>query len=167
VNTFFGSNFSSSDVALALWQAQGAPLNNDCSAQALLVDVAPVLSPTSAPNRTAWAQAALLWSAVQSQNTTQVAALRKAVAGAPWTTLGGDGPVAGAAAAFRTTQLGYAFDFAAQTVAEPPQTFAAAGQASSTQMGRLGNEAQSALDRMYTYAIGAVSSLSTRRLSLT
>lgn len=153
MNTLFASNFTTAAVATALWQAQGDPVGNDCALQAAQVDVAPALDAAQSPNRTAWAQAAVLWTLVNSQNVTATAQMRKFVARAPWTSASAvDGPFAGTG--FVTRVLGYDFDFAAQRVVEPSVSFVDDGQPSNEQSSRVVNSALTALDRMYTFASG-------------
>ena len=67
VNGLFSANMSTSDVSTSMTAAFGSVAHNDCSNQALVLDVSPALG-SSTPNRTAWAQAALMWSMVLSQN---------------------------------------------------------------------------------------------------
>jgi hypothetical protein len=131
-------------------------ISNDCAAQARVVDVSPALDPQNVPNRTDWAQSALLWSFVLSQNASSVEKIRNFIAKANWKNLLGDGPVAGHSSEFSTTQLGYTFDFAAQTISEPSISFASDGQLSSSQLAEVSSVASAALDRMYTFASGTL-----------
>jgi hypothetical protein len=150
----FGANYTTAEVALSLWETLGNPSGLDCSSQAVLVDVAPALPPGLYPNRTSWAQSTLLWSIVKSQNTTGVASMRNFLRSANWPDLKTDGAVSTAGDAFKLTALGYQFDFAAQTVTEPKQSFATAGQASSDQLSRVNDLAEGVLDKMWTHAVG-------------
>jgi hypothetical protein len=154
MNSLFRENFTTNGVATALWGALGTPSGHDCSSQANIIDVSPTLLSSAAPNRTAWAQAALLWSAALSQNLTEVAKMRSFVTSAKWSGVSADGVVSSAGDAFKLTILGYTFDFAAQTVSELPQSFTSVGQASSDQLSRLDSNMKSTLDRMYTFGIG-------------
>jgi hypothetical protein len=130
-------------------------LNNDCAAQARVVDVAPALDSQTVPNRTEWAQGALLWSLVLSLNASSVGKLGDFISKAPWSSLPGDGPVVGFSSKFSTTQLGFIFDFAAQNISEPNVSFVTDGQPSSAQLAEVGNTASAALNRMYSFASGA------------
>jgi hypothetical protein len=130
-------------------------LTNDCAAQARLVDVSPALDSQSMPNRTGWAQGALLWTFVLSQNTSSVGQLRNFISKAHWKSLTGDGPVTGFSSEFSTTQLGNTFDFAAQIISEPSVSFVTDGQPSNAQLVEVDYTAHAALDRMYTFASGA------------
>jgi hypothetical protein len=138
----------------ALSSSGGSALSNDCAAQARVVDVAPALDSQTVPNRTEWAQGALLWSFVLSQNASAVGKLRDFISQAPWSNLPGDSPVTGSLPKFSTTQLGFIFDFAAQTVSEPNVSFVTDGQPSSAQLAEVGSTARAALDRMYSFASG-------------
>jgi len=138
----------------ALSSSGVSALSNDCAAQARVVDVAPALDSQTVPNRTEWAQGALLWSFVLSQNASAVGELGDFISQAPWSNLPGDGPVTGGLPKFSTTQLGFTFDFAAQTVSEPSVSFVTDGQPSSTQLAEVGSTARTALDRMYSFASG-------------
>ena len=130
-------------------------LSNDCAAQARLVDVSPALDSQSMPNRTEWAQGALLWTFVLSQNTSSVGQLRNFISKARWKSLTGDGPATGSSSGFSTTQLGYTFDFAAQTIAELGVSFVTDGQPSNAQLVEVDYTAHATLDRMYSFASGA------------
>lgn len=137
-----------------MYSSQVSALSGDCAAQARLVDVSPALDPQTVPNRTAWAQSTLLWSLVLSQNTSSVGSLRDFVTKADWGSIPVDGPVADQPKIFSTTQLGYMFDFAAQTISEPPVSFISDGQPSSSQLSEVSGIAHASLDRMYTFASG-------------
>lgn len=130
--------------------------DNDCAAQARLVDVSPALDSQTVPNRTDWAQSALLWSFVLSQNASAVDEIRNFIEKAHWKSLSGDGPVTGHSSGFSTTQLGYTFDFAAQTLSEPSVSFVEDGQPSSPQLAEVNGVALAALNRMYTFASGTL-----------
>ena len=138
----------------ALSSSGVSALSNDCAAQARVVDVAPALDSQTVPNRTEWAQGALLWSLVSSQNASAVGELRGFISQAPWSNLPGDSPVTGGLPKFSTTQLGFTFDFAAQTLSEPSVSFVTDGQPSSAQLAEVGSTARAALDRMYSFAAG-------------
>ncbi|KAH9969065.1 hypothetical protein BC827DRAFT_1167481 [Russula dissimulans] len=152
VNDQFNANFTLSTVANAMSLSGVSAASDDCAAQARVVDVSPALDSQSVPNRTEWTQGALLWAFVLSQNTSAVGKLRDFVAKAKWESLPEDGPVTGQSSEFSTTQLGYTFDFAAQTISEPNVSFISDGQPPSGQLAQVDNTARAALDRMYTFA---------------
>ena len=155
VNSNFGANFTPGTVADAMSSSRASGLSDDCAAQARVVDVSPALDSQTVPNRTEWAQGALLWSFVLSQNTSSVGQLRDFVSKAHWSSLPGDGPVTGLSSKFSTTQLGYVFDFAGQTVSAPNVSFVTDGQPSNAQLAEVDSTAHAALDRMYSFASGA------------
>jgi hypothetical protein len=157
VNGHFNVDFTPTTVVDAMSSSHSSTLSNDCAAQARVVDVSPALDSQSVPNRTDWAQSALLWSFVLSQNTSSVEKIRKFIAKANWKRLSGDGPIAGHSSEFSTTQLGYTFDFAAQTVSVPSVSFVSDGQPSSSQLAEVSSVAHAALDRMYSFASGTPS----------
>ncbi|KAI9445303.1 hypothetical protein H4582DRAFT_907061 [Lactarius indigo] len=152
VNDQFHANFTPAVVANAMSSSRASALSSDCAAQARVIDVSPTLDSQTFPNRTAWAQSALLWSFVLSQNTSSVRRLRDFITKADWKSLTGDGAVAGQSSKFSTTQLGYVFDFAAQSISEPIVSFIPDGQPSSSQLAEMSNTARTTLDRMYTFA---------------
>jgi len=155
VNTLFSTSYTPVSLSRAVWLAQGDP-GNSCANQARLVDVAPGLNVNTSPNRTQWAQAALLWDLVESTNLADVSTLRKFVLSAPWRKLSSpDGAVPDPSSSFTTTISGYIFNFAAQTVTPPSQTFVNAGQPSHAQIAKVDDTARAALDRMYTFALAS------------
>lgn len=134
--------------------AFGSVVHNDCSQQALVLDVSPALG-SSTPNRTAWAQAALMWSMVLSQSETDVGKLRDFVRGADWSSIDNvDGAIISKGTKYQTVQLGFDFDFAAQTITEPGVKFSDDGEPSSDQLAKTDSTTQAALDKVYTAASG-------------
>lgn len=155
MNQLFDTNYTANSVYNSIWYAQGSPAGSTCASQSGLVDVASGISSVNSPNRTQWAQSALLWNVVQSQDVTATAALRSFVVSAPWSTLGDvDGPVSNPPASFSTSASGFNFDFAAQTITQPSVAFVSNGQPTNAQISRVGDTARNALDRMYSYALG-------------
>ncbi|TFY79265.1 hypothetical protein EWM64_g4747, partial [Hericium alpestre] len=136
-----------------MFAVQGAPVNGNCAAQANVIDVAPGLDSTTSLNRTQWAQSALLWSFVKSQDPTSVKKLQSFVVLAKWSSLSAaDGPVQDSSSGFETTLLGFTYDFAGQTLLEPQVSFQTDGQPSNAQVAQVSSTANSALDRMYSFA---------------
>lgn len=155
VNTLFATNWSTNDISNAIYQAQGAPTGTNCASQSLLVDVAPGLNSETAPNRTTWTQAAILWNLVLSQDTTATSTLRDFATNADWDKAASDdGPVADSSSLFAVNASGYTFDFASQVISRPNITFVESGQPSNAQLGEVSSVAEAALDRMYTFASG-------------
>ncbi|EPQ60727.1 hypothetical protein GLOTRDRAFT_135358 [Gloeophyllum trabeum ATCC 11539] len=152
----FEASYSPGSLYTAVWQTQGDPTGSNCAQQAVLVDVSPALDARKTPNRTQWAQAALLWTLVESQNLTAVSSMRKFIQGANWGAVGdGDGPVSNASSTLSTKISGYVYDFAAQTVTPPTASFVDIGQPTSDQISRLSPASHAALDRMYSYAVAS------------
>ncbi len=158
MNQLFNTNYTLTSLALSLWLAQGDPRGGNCASQAMLVDVSPSLS-GSHPNRTAWAQSALLWNVAESEDLDTVGKMRDFVIKAPWKDLeSSDGPINSAGSSFSTTGSGFLFDFAAQTVAPAASvSFNDGGQPTEAQRQRVGTVAQAVLDRMYTFSSGEYS----------
>ncbi|KAL4266925.1 hypothetical protein AB1N83_002378 [Pleurotus pulmonarius] len=156
MNQLFNTNYTLNSLALSLWLAQGDPRGGNCASQAMLVDVSPSLS-GSHPNRTAWAQSALLWNVAESEDLDTVEKMRNFVIKAPWKDLeSSDGPINSAGSSFSTTGSGFLFDFAAQTVAPAASvSFNDGGQPTEAQRQRVGTVAQAVLDRMYTFSSAA------------
>lgn len=136
---------------------QGSPTGSNCASQVLFLDVGKNIDETSYPNRTQWAQAALLWNALQTQDVNSTQSMQRFVQNLPWKTLGGaDGPVNGEPS-FVATISGFSYNFASQTVSQPPASFITLGQPTNAQIARVDSGAQATLDRMYSFAQGVSS----------
>lgn len=158
MNAALACNYTTDDVSTYIWEIQGSPIGNTCAEQVSLIDVAPALDSSVSPNRTQWAQAALLWDVIRSENLTGNANMRAFIQNANWRSLTPlDGPTTNSASEFTFHSTGYDFNFAEQTVKAPPASFVSAGQPSEAQIGRVNYVASAALDRMYTYAVGKFS----------
>ncbi|KAJ7103425.1 hypothetical protein B0H15DRAFT_812188 [Mycena belliarum] len=150
MNRLFSTDFSTHDVYLWIWTAQGTVSAKNCAAQATLVDVGAAVALTNFSNRTQWAQSALLWD-LQSLNNT---ALRDFVVNAPWKLLTVDGPADVAnASQFTAVASGYQYNFAAQTITAPPVSFLTDGTPTSTEAAEVSSAVP--LDRMYSFAAAA------------
>lgn len=102
----------------------------------------------------------MLWNLVQSQNMSALSDMQKFISSAPWNNLDGtDGPVADTSSKFSVAESGFIFDFAQQTVTQPSVSFVTSGAPSSAQIAQVGSTASSALDRMYSFAMGEIQSL--------
>ncbi|KDR85092.1 hypothetical protein GALMADRAFT_218172 [Galerina marginata CBS 339.88] len=162
VNQQFEANISTVSAYTDIWAMQGSPTTSNCASQALLVDIGSGIDQTTYSNRTKWAQAALLWNAVQTQDTISSQKMKKFVQSLPWETLNGaDGPVTNTQGTFTTIISGYSYNFASQTVTQPPMSFVTLGQPTIAQISRVSTLAQSALDRMYTFAQASATQQST------
>ncbi|KAF8078521.1 hypothetical protein FPV67DRAFT_59752 [Lyophyllum atratum] len=147
LNQLFLANLTSNAVYNNIWLAQGA-VPGSCASQSRLVDVAPALTSQISQNITQWAQIVLLWNLVESQDLKAIATLQKFIQGVPWKSLDPNGSTS----SFSTTVSGYTFNFATQEVKQPSVSFVAVGQPSAAQLSKVGPVAQSALDRMYSFA---------------
>lgn len=137
---------------------QGNPPTSNCASQAELIDAGKNLNERTNPNRTQWVQATLLWNAILTEDSKQVSTLQNFVQNAPWKDIeSGDGAIPNAPLGFMTTIGDYQYDLAKQVVVEVAATFVKLGQPTSDQISRVGTDALSTLDRMYTFAQGELS----------
>lgn len=155
MNSLFNTSYTKTTMSAAIFAVQGAPIGNDCRPQALVVDVSPALLSSKFPNRTTWAQAALLWNYVQSHDIAATSQIARFVSNAPWSTLTEDGITANPKGVYATTQSGYIFDFADQTITPPPISFLEGGQPSAAQISQVSSTAHAVLDKMYSLATAA------------
>lgn len=166
LNDAFSINMTANSVYNNIWLAQGSTTGSNCASQSLLVDVGKDLDPQTFPNRTRWAQTSLLWNVVQSQDLQASTELRTFVQNAPWQLLqASDGPRSINSSDFTTTVSGFTFNFATQTVSQPPVSFITQGQPTNAQVAQVGSVAGSALDRMYSFALGKSTQTSTQNLT--
>ncbi|KAF7347750.1 hypothetical protein MVEN_01532400 [Mycena venus] len=150
MNTLFGTNFTLNEVYIWIWTQMGTITAKNCAAQAVLVDVGASVALTNFPNRTTWAQAALLFD-LQSLNNT---GLQSFVVNAPWALITVDGPAhVSNASLFSTVASGYQYDFAAQTIAVPTVSFVSDGAPTQAQASQVASTAP--LDRMYSFSAAA------------
>lgn len=147
LNELFSTNLTRNAVYNKIWLAQGA-VPGSCASQSRLVDVAPALTSLISENVTQWAQTALLWNLVESQDLKETATLQKFIQSAPWKSFNPNGSTS----SFSTTASGYTFNFATREVNPPNVSFVTAGQPTAAQLSEIGPVAQSALDRMYSFA---------------
>ncbi|THV04843.1 hypothetical protein K435DRAFT_961576 [Dendrothele bispora CBS 962.96] len=153
MNELFSTEYSNASVYSSLWFAVGSPTGDSCASQALLIDVGPALSSAKHPNRTRWAQTALLWNIVQSQNTSATQQLQNFIKAAPWSQIdSSDGPVDDQSSSFSISVSGFTFNFASQNVSPQSVEFVDSGQPTSDQISRVGNTALQTLNRMYSFA---------------
>ncbi|KAI0697125.1 hypothetical protein BC835DRAFT_1413840 [Cytidiella melzeri] len=156
MNAVFSANYTSESVSDAIWLVQGNSSPDSCADQVSLIDVAPALDSSTSPNRTQWAQAALLWNIVRSENSTANRAMLDFVQRADWKSFSSlDGPTDDPSSSFLLQVSGYDFDFASQVVREPSASFVENGQPSADQLSRVNGVAHTALDRMYTFAVAS------------
>ena len=156
VNTLFKMNLTPASLSVGIWTALGETIGGNCAPQILLLDVSPGLDHVTMPNRTLWAQSALLWNLVQSQDLATVKKMRSFVNSAPWDRLGhADGPAQDTTAKFQISASGFIFDFASQTISQSNVSFISDARPTNAQLARVDSVAQGVLDRMYSYALGA------------
>jgi len=157
MNIIFSVNFTTSNVSLTLWDLLGDPLN-DCSKQALLIDVAPGLAVASSPNRTEFARAAILYSLMETESLNTTAQMRSFITNADFSKLATkDGPVEGdgAATGLTVSADGFLYNFASMTFRPPAISWKVNSQATGDQISRVGSAVDGVLDRMYSFATGA------------
>lgn len=156
VNQNFATNISLSSVYNSLRIIQDSPTTSNCASQAILADIGNSNEEHLYPNRTQWAQSALLWNAIQTQDKDAAGQLQQFVQKISWTSLGTtDGPISAVADSkqrFSTTVAGFTFDFASQTVTEPSASFFTLGQPTIAQISRVNSQTQTILDRIYAFA---------------
>ncbi|KAF8912758.1 hypothetical protein CPB84DRAFT_1670754 [Gymnopilus junonius] len=153
VNQQFSANFSTSSAYLDIWILEGSPATSNCASQALLIDIGNGINHTTYPNRTQWVQAAMLWNALQTQDTIASQSMKNFVQSLPWSQLNtADGPVNTSSSAFSTTIAGFSYNFASQTVTAPFASFVTLGQPTNAQIAQVSTNALSTLNRMYAYA---------------
>jgi len=151
----FTTNITAQSMAIVLWDAQGTPIGQSCGSQVGLIDVGSVLDSNVSPNRTQWAEAALLWFLFQSGDIHATQDLQSSVEKLPFQSLqGNDGPETDPSNKFNISISGFTFNFAAQTVTPLSLTFQNDGSPSSAQLGEVNSAVKSSLDRMYTFASG-------------
>lgn len=156
LNGAFSINMTANSVYNNIWLAQGSTTGSNCASQSLLVDVGKNLDQQTFPNRTHWAQTSLLWNVVQSQDLQASTELRTFVQNAPWQLLqASDGPLSINSSKFTTTVSGFTFNFATQTISQPPVSFITQGQPTNAQVAQVGSVAGSTLDRMYSFALAS------------
>lgn len=157
MNNIFSVNFTTSNVSLTLWDLLGDPLN-DCSKQALLIDVAPGLAAAVSPNRTEFSRAAILYSLMETESLDTTAQMRSFIANANFSMLANqDGPVEddGVAVGLTFGADGFLYNFASMTFRPPSISWKDNSQATGDQISRVGLIVDGVLDRMYSFATGA------------
>ncbi|PAV22444.1 hypothetical protein PNOK_0240100 [Pyrrhoderma noxium] len=150
------ATFTPEQISDAVVDVVGESDGTDCSKQVLLIDVEPGLDSASASNRTKFAQEAIFWNLILSEDVNATSHLRGFVANtAPWGSLStSDGPVTGAPSGFVFNASGFSFDFAAQTVSPYNASFTDSSP-SQQQLSELSQTAEAALDRMFSFAIAS------------
>ncbi|KAF8528127.1 hypothetical protein BU17DRAFT_26329, partial [Hysterangium stoloniferum] len=147
----FNVNITPQSLARAISEVQKT--TSDCSSQAKLVDVGSELDVSTSPNRTHWAQAALVWTLFQTGDITTTQQLQSRVQQLPFKSLQqSDGSVPDPNGSFSIVLSGYVFNFANQTITPPVKSFASDVSPTQAQLQQLNTVTQSALDRLYSFA---------------
>jgi hypothetical protein len=156
LNDRLSTNLTISTVYKGFWTIQGGVQGvqgASCASQVSSIDVN-AIDYQHHPNRTQWAQVALLWTLVKTLDTDPGKQLQNFISKAPWEQLqSSDGPVSSAGSSFTTSAAGFSYDFAAQTITALPATFATEGHPSDTQVNKVDNRVRPSLDYVYSYAV--------------
>lgn len=150
----FDVNITANALAVILWEQNGTPVNSDCSAQAELLDLGQAISPLSTPNRTSWAQFALIWTLFETASVNSTKQLQSQIMKLPFDDLAADGVTADPIGRFTVSSPGYILDFANQTVSPSPTKFVNDVAPSAQQLSEINPSVEAVLDRMYSFAIG-------------
>lgn len=151
-NSAFTTNFTAGDVATSLFYAMGAPPNNNCAYQAILVDVGSKLRASAFPVRTAWARSALMWNLIQTTDTSSTSYIQTFLEKTDFTALGSDSAIE--KSGYQISSTGFVFDFAEMAVSFENVSWKSDSQVPSDQASRVTDSLSGVLDRMYSNALG-------------
>ena len=151
-NTAFTTNFTTTDVATSLFYAMGAPPDNNCAYQAILVDVGSKLRIGTFPARTAWARSALLWNLIQTTDTSSTSYIQTFLGKTDFESLGSDSAVD--KPGYQISSSGFVFDFAKMNVSFESVSWKTDSQVSSDEASRVTDSLSGVLDQMYSNALG-------------
>jgi hypothetical protein len=151
-NSAFATNFTTKDVADSLFYAMGAPPNNDCAYQAILVDTGTKLRIETFPSRTAWARSTLLWNLIQTTDTSSTSYIRTFLEKTDFAALGSDGVIE--KSGYQISSGGFVFDFARMAISFESVSWKDDSQVSSDGASRVPNSLSGVLDMMYSNALG-------------
>ena len=154
MNDLFSVNFTTSNISLTLWDLLGdSP--DDCSKQALLIDVAPGLAVSPSPNRTEFARAAILYNLMETESLNTTEQLRSSIANADFSKLAGqDGPVQNDTVGLAFAADGFLYNIASMTFRPPSISWKDNANVNSDQKSRVDPIVDSVLDRMYSFSTG-------------
>lgn len=152
-NAAFTTNFTTTDVATSLFYAMGAPPNNNCAYQAILVDVGSKLRIGTFPVRTAWARSALLWNLIQTTDTSSTSYIQTFLEKTDFKSLGSDSAVD--KSGYQISGSGFVFDFAKMNVSFERVSWKTDSQVSSDEASRVTDSLSGVLDQMYSNALAA------------
>ena len=156
-NSAFTTNFTTDDVVTSLFYAMGAPPDNNCAYQAILVDAGSKLRVGAFPVRTAWARSALLWNLIQTTDTSGTLYIQNFLEKTDFTALGSDDAIDKSGYQISTT--GFVFDFAKMAVSFESVSWKDDSQISSDESSKVTENLSVVLDRMYSNALGEFRSL--------
>jgi hypothetical protein len=151
-NTAFTTNFTTEDVVDSLFYAMGAPPNNNCAYQAILVDTGAKLRASVFPVRTAWARSALLWNLIQTTDTSSTSYIQTFLEKTDFGALGSDSPIN--KSGYQISSSGFVFDFAEMAVSFMNVSWVSYSQVSSDEASRVTGSLSGVLDMMYSNALG-------------
>jgi hypothetical protein len=156
VDSVFKTNYTAALAYSSFWLMEGGSQGNNCAAQAVILDVGHSLDRANFPNRTQWTQTALLWNALKPKIWLLLYNFRSLfrVFLGTRSMLQMDLSITWNRPVFSITVSGYTFNFASQTVTQPPGTFVVLAHPSDAQIQKVSPAALATLDRMYTYAQG-------------
>ena len=151
-NSAFTTNFTTEDVVNSLFYAMGAPPDNNCAYQAVLVDTGSKLRFGASPVRTAWARSALLWNLIQTTDTSASSYIQNFLEKTDFTALGSDDALD--KSGYQISSSGFVFDFAKMAVNFESVSWKSDSQVARDQTLRVTDSLGIVLDRMYSNALG-------------
>jgi hypothetical protein len=147
-------NITKSDLALTMWDLKGQPTSN-CAEQVILVDISPALNQTNSPNRTEWGRTAVLYNLFRTQDLAATETFRSSIAKADFSVLeGSDESITDDSKRIVFQVSGYVYDLSSMKFAPSAVSWTSDSGVDQSQIGRVGNTASNALDRMYSFAAG-------------
>lgn len=151
-NSAFTTNFTTEDVVDSLFYAMGAPPDNNCAYQAILVDTGSKLRVGAFPVRTTWARSALLWNLIQTADTSTTSYIQQFLDKTDFTALGSDGAMD--KSGYQVSSSGFVFDFAKMAVSFDSVSWESDSQVSNHEALKVTDSLGVVLDRMYSNALG-------------
>ena len=151
-NSAFTTNFTTKDVTDSLFYAMGAPPDNNCAYQGMLVDTGSKLRFGAFPVRTAWARSALLWNLVQTTDTSATSYIQDFLEQTDFTALGSDDAID--KSGYQISSSGFVFDFAKMAINFESVSWKNDSQVSSGEALKVTDSLNVVLDMMYSNALG-------------
>ncbi|KAG9011676.1 hypothetical protein FRB93_002737 [Tulasnella sp. JGI-2019a] len=161
-NALLNTSYTATSVALTIWDMQGTPVGGNCAQQAALLDIEPKNADTT---HLTWASAAVLYSALQSEDLIAAQALRAFVTSLDFSTASSNSTIKmrSASQTFQKLSSGFIFDFEAMTITAPPLTWKVDASPSSEDVAQVPSSLEAVLDR-FTTSASALSNQSTTAL---